>query len=198
MVSVIVLAAGLSTRMGKQNKLLLPLRSKTMIETTLENIIASSPLEIIVITGHETEKIKPVIDKLPITIIYNANYAGGMTTSIQQGIEHATGKGYMICLGDMYAISAAEYSYLQKQFEEAYQKDEQCICIPMHEGKKGNPVIFSAYYKNDILQHNEMEGCKSIVQANRQHLHEINMKTSAVLQDVDYPHDYEKLISGEG
>ena len=81
MVTAIVLAAGLSQRMGAVNKLLLQYKGKTIIETTLTNILASGIKEIIVITGHEAEKVKGVIQYLPVLIIDNPNYAKGMTTS---------------------------------------------------------------------------------------------------------------------
>src|SRR4051812_43563463 len=105
MLSAIVLAAGLSQRMGNINKLLLKYNGKTIIETTLENILASEVDEVIVVTGYEDEKVKDVMKLLPVTITYNEDYAKGMTTSIQCGIEGAKESGYMICLADMFMIT---------------------------------------------------------------------------------------------
>src|SRR4051812_30983807 len=106
MVTAIVLAAGLSKRMGSINKLLLQYKGKTIIETTLINILASKIDEVIVVTGHEEEKVQAAIQHLPVTIIHNSDYAKGMTTSIQIGIKHAKESGYMICLGDMFKITS--------------------------------------------------------------------------------------------
>ncbi|MBG9377168.1 nucleotidyltransferase family protein [Panacibacter sp. DH6] len=193
MISIIVLAAGLSTRMGRQNKLLLPFDGSTIIETTINNIIHAAAGETIVVTGYEAAAVTAVIKHLPVTTVYNGDFEKGMTTSIQKGVMHAGGKAYMICLSDMYAVSTGEYVFMLQRFEEIYQKDKQCICIPVYNGAKGNPVIFSAYYKKAILQHDEMEGCKAIVQVNRQHVYAIPMQTPAILKDVDYPEDYEKI-----
>ena len=195
MVSAIVLAAGLSKRMGAENKLLLPYKSKTIIERTVLNLLDAGINEVIVVTGFEADKITMTIQYLPVKIIYNTSYKKGMTTSIQKGAQSAKGNGYMICLADMFAITATEYNQLQTFFDECFKKDEQCICIPRFSNEKGNPVVFSSSYKEEILKHTDMEGCKTIVQSNKQHIQWLDMETDHVLQDLDYPEDYKKIIN---
>src|SRR6476660_1238824 len=121
MITAIVLAAGSSQRMGHVNKLLLKYKSKTIIETTIENVIAAKLKNIVVVAGYETEKIKEAIEYLPVEIIYNPNHQKGMTTSIQVGIEHAREGGYMICLADMFMITAEEYALMKKTFEKNFR-----------------------------------------------------------------------------
>lgn len=179
--------------MGKVNKLLLQYKGKTIIETTLENILASGISEVVVVTGHEAEKVKAAIQHLSITIIHNRDFEKGMTTSIQRGIEHAKEGGYMICLADMFMITADEYALLRRTFEENFCSNVKYIYVPRYKNEKGNPVIFSPYYKDAILEHKEMEGCKAIVQANKENIFWVDMPTDHVLQDMDYYEDYEKL-----
>ena len=193
MLSAIVLAAGLSKRMVNINKLLLPYNNKTIIEITLENILASGIDEVIVVTGYEAEKAKAAIQHLPVSIFYNSDYEIGMTTSIQFGIEHAKENGYMICLADMFMITSEEYSLLRKIYEENFLSNLKYIYVPRYNNEKGNPVIFSPYYKDAILKHKEMEGCKAIVQSNKENIFWVDMPTNHVLQDMDYYEDYEKL-----
>src|SRR6516164_9618091 len=109
MIASIVLAAGTSSRMESGNKMLLPLNNKTVLETTLDNILADGPGEVIVVLGKDADKIMTRIDRLPVRIVYNPDYKKGLTTSIQKGVSVATAKGYMICLGDMVLITAPEY-----------------------------------------------------------------------------------------
>jgi molybdenum cofactor cytidylyltransferase len=194
MLTAIVLSAGLSQRTGKINKLLLTYKGKTIIETTLENILSAKVDEIIVVTGYEAEKIKEAIKHLPVTIIYNEDYAQGMTRSIQCGIEGAKESGYMICLADMFLITAEEYIFLKEVFEKNFSSNPKYIYVPRYNNKKGNPVIFSPYYNDVILEHKETEGCKAIVQANKGNIYWVDMRTDHVLQDMDYYEDYEKLI----
>jgi molybdenum cofactor cytidylyltransferase len=194
MLSAIVLAAGSSKRMGNKNKLLLPYRNSIVIVATIENILAAGIEEVIVVTGFESEKIKASIQHLPIKITYNKDHATGMTSSIQCGVHKASGEGFMICLADMVLITSAEYALLKNDFEVQYQQNSKCICIPRYNKEKGNPVIFSSYYRQAILQHQDPEGCKEIVQSNKETIHWIDMTDDHVLQDMDHLEDYEKLV----
>ena len=151
MVSAIVLAAGLSKRMGNENKLLLHYNNKTIIETTLQHLLDAGMEQIIVVTGYEAQLVTTTIQHLPVTIIHNPLYEKGMTTSIQKGVEAATGKGYMICLADMLSITALEYQSLTAAFEKQWQMDERCICIPQYKNEKGIPLkVFQKWYKERV------------------------------------------------
>lgn len=193
MLSAIVLAAGLSKRMGAVNKLLLPYKGSTIIEATLSQILDANIEEVIVVTGHEADLVTSTMQHFPVTIIHNTDYGKGMTTSIQKAVEVAKGNSYMICLGDMFTITSPEYVLLKNNFEKKYEQDDRCICIPRYNNEKGNPVIFSAFYKDAILMHQDMEGCKGIVQANMQHVHWVEMDNPHILEDLDYPEDYKKI-----
>lgn len=193
MLSVIIVAAGASSRMGEKNKLLLTYKNKTVLAHVVENIAAAGLTEIIVVTGFEATDIRESIVNTPVHFVHNPDYKKGMTTSIQQGVFAATGSGYMICLADLVLITPDEYAYIAQKFREQINHDSKCICLPVYMGVKGNPVIFSSYYRQAILRHADMEGCKGIVQVNKEHLHLIPMGTSHVLQDIDTPPDYESL-----
>lgn len=195
MVSVIVLAAGLSTRMGTHNKLLLDYKKKPVIEIIVETILAAGIKEVVIVTGHESEKIQKILEELPVRFVHNPRYQEGMTSSIQQGVRQAGGNGYMICLSDMVTISALEYKYLNENFEKIFLQDNRCICLPVYKKQKGNPVIFSAYYKELILKYQEQEGCKAIVQSNKEHVYTIEMNEPHVLEDFDNPEDYQRLFN---
>ncbi|MDR3711799.1 MAG: nucleotidyltransferase family protein [Puia sp.] len=192
--SAIVLAAGMSQRMGKENKLLLPFAGKTLLETTIGNILRAEPRpEVIVVTGHEADRVKAAIQHLPVTILHNPGYATGMTGSIQAGVRRAMGDGFMICLGDMPLISAAEYSSLMESFEKQLALDPQCICIPVYRQQPGNPVIFSAWYRDAILSHTAPEGCREIVRAHRDFVLRVPMPADSILRDIDQEDDYIRI-----
>ena len=193
MITAIVLAAGLSKRMGKANKMLLPYKGKPVIAVTVDNIVAAGVSDIVVVTGFEQEKIQEVLNPRPVRIMSNPDYEKGMTTSIQKGIAHAKGNGYMICLGDMIHIMPGEYTLLTHRFNQAYTANSACIVVPFYKAGKGNPVIFSRHYHNDIMSNTDMEGCKNIVQANKQNIVAVEMENAHILSDLDYPEDYAKL-----
>lgn len=194
MLSAIVLAAGSSRRMENKNKLLLPYRGKTVLTHTLDNILSAGIEEVIVITGHEAAYIQDAIRGLPVRTAHNSQFASGMTSSIQAGVSAATGNGYMICLSDMVLVTPEEYGILIKAFENQFAKDPRCICLPEYQGEKGNPVIFSGFYRDALLQHPEPEGCKSLVQAHPEHQHRVSMPSDHILIDMDDPGEYQALL----
>jgi len=196
MLSAIVLAAGLSSRMGIDNKLLLPYKARPVIVSVVETIIAAGIGEVIVVTGHQSDLVRRVLKDFDVRFTCNQRYAEGLTSSIQQGVSLATGNGYMICLSDMVLLTAAEYMLLAAAFEKRNSFDAECICVPRYKNKKGNPVIFSSSYKEAILANTLPEGCKNIVQLNKEHLLLIEMDTPHVLSDFDYPEDYKKFHPG--
>ncbi len=192
MISAIVLAAGLSTRMESKNKLLLPFKNKTIIETVIENIIDAGIEEVIVVTGNDAEQIEHLMKSFPVKIIYNNEYKSGMTTSIQKGVSVATGDGYMICLSDMPFITGNEYAALISFFKKKKQTDNACICVAEHNSIKGNPVIFSSVYKDQILNHTDMDGCRQILHSHKKNIYFIETNSDNVLRDIDTPEDYLK------
>src|SRR5262249_37749992 len=126
----------------------------------------------------------------PVQILVNTKFENGMTSSIQKGVDAAHGKGYMICLADMVAIEPGEYKKMKEEFLRAYSKDSKCIGQPFFGNKRGNPVIFSDYYRQEILSHADPEGCREIVQTNSNHVFRIEMDTNHVLIDLDTPGDF--------
>ncbi len=194
MVSAIVLAAGLSTRMGSKNKMLLPFAGKTVIEKVVDNIISSGIDELIVVTGRDALLVHDLLQHSPVKFIHNNDFAKGMTTSIQKGVHAANGNGYMICLGDMPFITSEEYKRLGNFFEEKKLLDEACICIAGYKNQRGNPVVFSSFYRTAILAHTNMEGCKEIVQSSEEHVYPVQMGLGNVLRDIDTLADYEDAV----
>jgi molybdenum cofactor cytidylyltransferase len=206
MIRAIVLAAGLSRRMGEENKLLLPFGGSTVLETTIGNISTAELGETVVVVGHEAGNILPVLNKYThrvlgvknLCITPNLDYETGMTSSIQAGVrvpENEDETHYMICLSDMVLIKPNEYQYLKKQFLDILKRDEKAIVLPIFNGKKGNPVIFSHFYKNDILNLTYTEGGKPIVQANPNSVYFVEMPSDSVLKDMDNKEDYERMLN---
>jgi molybdenum cofactor cytidylyltransferase len=196
--SIIVLAAGLSRRMGAENKLLLPFKGQTIIEMTISNILAADIGEVIVVVGHEAKQVKAVLNnRFPnIKIVENPDFEQGMTTSIKAGIRAAqqNTEGYMICLSDMVLIQPDEYRFMVQRFLfYDFYHEEKTIAQPIFEKKRGNPVIFASIYKNALLETLDTEGCRSLVQTHKEHILLVEMATNHILQDVDIKEDYERL-----
>lgn len=193
-VSVIVLAAGLSRRMGNDNKMGLLFQGKPIVQHVINQLRESNAFETIIVTSEISQALFTNQN-----VVLNERYESGMTSSIQTGVQatSALTEGYMICLGDQPLIKTEHYNQIIRTFEESLQLDPQAIVLPTFEGKKGNPVVFSVHYKKAILNHRQPEGCKEIVQANKKHLVFAPLETASILQDVDLPEDYQGLINRE-
>jgi molybdenum cofactor cytidylyltransferase len=86
MISAIILAAGMSKRMGRP-KQLLQLGNKPLIRIVVENVLASAVDEIIVVTGCEAEGVGAAIKDLPVKITFNPDYQQGQGTSLAVGVK---------------------------------------------------------------------------------------------------------------
>lgn len=198
MISAIVLAAGMSRRMG-ENKLLRAFAGKTMLETTLDHILASGVEEVVVVLGHDADRLRPLLQGRAVKTVFNPDYATGMTASIQAGIRAAAAEseGFMICLSDMPLIQPDIYRALLSVFSEKKRLEARVIVQPFFENTAGNPVIFSAVFKNELLALDFPEGCKPVVQANRHAVVLVETPDPAVLRDADTPEDFEALFRPE-
>jgi molybdenum cofactor cytidylyltransferase len=197
MLTVIVLAAGLSSRMGAQNKLRLPFGEKTILQTTLQHIIDANLGEILVIIGHEKELIESdlLIFKNKIKIVFNPHFESGMTSSIQAGFANSdeNTEGYIICLSDMPLLQPIDYQRITNFYLE--KKDNTYpIVQPVFNQQRGNPVIFHPIYKKEILDLKNTEGGKPIVQAHKENVLLVDMPNDAILRDADTPKAYAELL----
>ncbi len=196
MVSAIVLAAGDSTRMDSENKLLMKYADKTLVEQVVDNVIACAAAEVIVVLGHQADKIRETLNDRSVRFLVNQNFKHGMTTSIHTGVQAASNEadGYMICLSDQPFILPQEFTRLILTFEGALAKPGRDIIIPVYQGQRGNPVIFSSKFRNDILAHKGLKGCKGIIKENPDAVSEVEMTTQNILTDIDTVDDYKTLI----
>jgi molybdenum cofactor cytidylyltransferase len=192
-ISCIILAAGTSSRMGPDNKLLLPWEDQVVVDTVINTISSLNPFEVIVVTSEITAAHFSTGNNLKI--VDNPQYQTGMTSSIKAGVTAAQDKsdGYMICLGDQPTLTAATYKKILSTFSASISKNKASIIAPFYNGSKGNPVLFSSMYRQDILEHKEPEGCKKIIQSNANQLIKLEVDDESVLLDMDTPEKYREI-----
>ena len=180
--------------MGGPNKLLMPVDDQPMVRRAFDQLSTAGFSEIIVVTGRDQAEVAALLPgDGSYTLVHNARFAEGMTTSIQKGVEAAHSQAYMICLADMPLLNSSHYEHLLKSYGAAYKTDTSSILLPIVNTKRGNPVIFSGQYRQQILAHQDMTGCRAIVQQNKQHLVLFESADKAYLTDIDTPEDYQAL-----
>ena len=194
-ISAIVLAAGTSGRMGDANKLFLNFHEKTIVQHVIENVLDSSVSEVVVVGSELSMERLASFNYQSVRLVENKEYQRGMTSSIQRGVEASNKEadGFMICLGDQPTIDSAIYSQLVEAFDRTNSEGKKNIVVPFHENKQGNPVIFSSYYKQDILVHEAPEGCRGILHSAQPYIKQVDIKNASVLNDIDTKEDYKAL-----
>ncbi|MEW6126402.1 MAG: nucleotidyltransferase family protein [Acidobacteriota bacterium] len=190
MISAILLAAGESRRMG-EFKQLLPFGEKTFVESCVDNLLASSIDELIVVTGHREADVRRALAKRPIKSVFNAQHRQGMSSSIQCGVEAASqnATAYLIALVDQPQINIA----IINQLIEAYQQTDALIAIPVYQESRGHPILLSAKLKKEILSITPEIGLKAVITAHRNETLYVKVTDQGVLLDFDYPEDFERI-----
>ena len=191
MISAIILAAGESRRMGVQNKLLLQIDSEVLIRKFVKSVSNSLVDAVLVVVGFEAEKIKAVLHDQAVKFVENPSYEEGMTTSIQSGVKASSNEstGLMICLADMPFAETSDLNLLIQAFNDYRSTESSLIIVPVFQGKRGNPVLFSEVFREKILTH-KCEGCREIVRQFPHYVKEVSMENENMLRDIDTPVDY--------
>ena len=191
MICAVVLAAGLSRRMGVQ-KLLLPFSGKTVIAHIVEQLLPSTVEQVYVVVGHQAERISDELSGRPISIVNNPNYTSGMLSSVRCGLQSLPEKcrAVMVVLGDQPSISTE----LIDQMLQSFATTEKSILVPLYEGKRGHPILFSSLYRDEILTQYDDVGLRGLLRNHSEDIYELTVSNASVLCDMDYPEDYRREL----
>lgn len=187
----IVLAAGESKRMNAQ-KLLLPFGDKTMIETVIENLAASSVRNIMVVVGSHQEEIIRVIAHFPVSHCYNYNYKQGMLSSVKCGISALPEdcEAVLIFLGDQPLIPVNVVNLVIG----AYRDSKKGIVMPTYRKKRGHPLLIDRKYREEIERIDEQEGLRALASRHADDVLEIETDAPGILRDIDTREEYLEVI----
>jgi molybdenum cofactor cytidylyltransferase len=187
--SAIVLAAGLSRRMGAENKLLLPIGGVPLVRRTVETVLGVPFAEIVVVTGHDASAITRALEGLPVRFVHNPRYEEGQMTSVRAGLSalERSAAGVMVCLSDQPALTADDLAILADAF---FTKAPSAVLVPTFGGARGNPIVLARAGLGDILARGGNFGCRQFVAKNADVVTTFEMPNDHVLTDVDRPEDY--------
>jgi molybdenum cofactor cytidylyltransferase len=185
-IAAIILAAGMSRRMG-HNKLLTPMPDgRTMIDQTVENVLQTAAHPVIVVTGHDDDKIREALAGTKTRFVHAPSYRDGMAESLRTGIAALSDTigAALIILGDMPLVDPASLNRLLA----AYDPDEgRDIIVPVFDAQRGNPVLWGKKFFPELLNISGDTGARNILLQHMESVAEIPMPTDAVLRDFDTP-----------
>jgi CTP:molybdopterin cytidylyltransferase MocA len=193
MISGILLAAGESKRMQPAFKPLLKWGKRTVIGECVHQMRNTQLADIFVVLGHRSEEIRPRLAGTAVQFAVNEDYQKGMLSSIKTGLAMLgpNTDAVMIALVDQPMVKAG----LMDKLIEAYGDGSKGIVIPTYKGKHGHPIIVSVSYVEEImlLDEGNPDGLRAFINAHKNDWLEVPVETSAVIEDIDVPEDYQLL-----
>jgi molybdenum cofactor cytidylyltransferase len=178
--------------MGGPNKLLAEINGKPLIRIVVEQALASHARPVIVVTGHQRERVEAALGGMPVQFVHNPHFAEGLGTSLKAGIAALTADvdGAIVCLGDMPQIDAA----LINRLTAAIDPDKGAlIAVPTIDGKRGNPVVWSRRFFPDLMTVEGDVGARHLIGRYGEAVAEVPVQGAAAFTDVDTPEALEAV-----
>ena len=188
MITGIILASGFSKRMAR-DKLLLEVGGLPVIERILR--AAKSSLLDDVILVYQNAKVRAIAENYQVRTVYNDSAHEGQSTAVKLGVResHPDTDAFMFLVGDQPFLDPATINILIDQFT----KNQQSIIVPVYNGKRGNPVIFPALFKDDLLAIEGDTGGRGIIQRMTDRVKPVPIMDSRAGLDIDTQEEYEKI-----
>jgi molybdenum cofactor cytidylyltransferase len=189
-VAGVVLAAGASTRLGR-NKLFLEIEGTTLLRRTVQRVASAGLDPIVVVLGHEAERARAELAGLRCQPIVNPDYALGVNSSLRAGITAvSSANAAVVVLADMPFVTAAMIATLV----ERYRTGGAPLVISDYAGVNAPPMLYDHALFEELLAM-QGEGCgKQVVKRHRAEAFSVSWPEEA-LTDLDVPEDYARVMA---
>jgi len=187
----LILAAGSSRRMGNP-KLLLPYGRSTILETTVDNILRSCIEHVMIVLGPDHKEIRQALGHKPVHFCHNEDHKKGMLSSVICGIRALPPDvlSVLFFLGDQPGISPAVIGRVIK----AYEEDRYGIVIPVHDRRRGHPLLVDMKYRKSLEQLDPERGLRSLRHQFPEDVLEVEVDEPGILVDIDTREDYKNAL----
>jgi len=190
MIYGIILAAGEGKRMGKA-KLTLPLGNNQLIEWVLQAVKLAPFDKFFLVVRPEDKDIIKIGKAWGAEIVFNPDFRKGMSTSIEKAllkINTQEVEGFFLILGDQPLITSKIINKLIKSFSPGKKE----IVVPYFKDKRGNPVLFDIYWKDELMAVTGDVGGRVLIKAHPEKVKRVNISDETILFDIDQEKDYLK------
>ncbi len=196
-IAAIILAAGRSSRMGA-NKLTLPLEGKPVLRHVVDAARTSGAAPILVVLGHEAEKIATLLEGASVSLVFNEDFHQGLSTSLKHGVAAlpADVDGALIFLGDMPDVSA---NLAQRMIAAFNPREPRGVVVPKRNGRQGHPVLWGRGFFAILLEKLSGDvGAKHLIREYAASVAEVDADDDGVFTDLDTPEDFSARKSRNG
>lgn len=184
MLAAVILSGGASSRMGSP-KALLPYQGRPFLEHLLKITIHPEIGARRVVLGADAESIAKAIPLKANEMIINSQWEKGQLSSIQAAVRKlpAGTEGMLLLLIDHPLISSLLVGELIAQFH----KSRKPIVLPVYEGRRGHPVIFSASLYPELLRAPVETGARAVVWAHADEVEEVPTNEEGCVLNLNDP-----------
>jgi len=194
-IAALVLAAGSSSRFGSDNKLLADLGGVPVVRRTVSGVLASTARPVVVVTGHMAAQVRAALSGLDVVFVASPRYREGLAASLRAGLAALPRKidGILVVLGDMPGVTGAD---IDRLISGLAPKEGRAIVVPVHRGKRGNPVLFAAHLIAEMRDVEGDTGAKQVIGRHGDEVIEVDLGNDRIFADVDTPEALERLKRG--
>ncbi len=178
--------------MGR-NKLLVEIDGEPLVRTIVRRAIEADLDPVVVVTGHDRERVIAALEELPCHHEHNSAHAGGMTTSLRAGVAALPSDvdAALMILGDMPLVTSVMMGILIKTF----RSSEVEIVLSRYGEVNAPPTLFCREVFPELLDLPNDQSPRSVVERHTQSTSIVNWPESC-LKDLDRPEDLEELVAG--
>jgi len=172
--------------MGDVNKLTMQVEGTPMVARVVNAVQQSGVQRVIVVTGHEPERVEEALVGREVDLVHNPDYVEGIGSSVRTGVA-ALGDdvhGALVALGDMPWVSVEVIDRLVDAFT---SDGELSIFIPMFGKKRGNPVLWGAQHFPELRALTGDVGGKALFHRHAAAICYVDVESAGVNIDVDTP-----------
>jgi molybdenum cofactor cytidylyltransferase len=185
----IVLGAGRATRYGA-TKQILPWEHSTLAARSAAAALEAGLDPVIVVLGHEAEKVEKTLAGMPVRTVLNSEFAEGQSTSVQKGVAALPPRtaAALFLLADQPFVTAGTIQSIVR----AHRRTLAPLCVAACDGRRGNPALFDKALFFELGRLRGDEGGRALFNKYADALVRVPV-SRATLLDIDTPEDYERL-----
>jgi molybdenum cofactor cytidylyltransferase len=188
-VAGVVLAAGSSSRMGR-NKLLLEVDGEPLVRRVVGRAVSAGLRPVLVVVGPDAARVEAALAGLPYRAVPNPDHALGAHVSLRLGISRVppTARAAVVVLADMPFVTAG----MIRALVDRYRSERPRLVVSRYGEVTAPPTLYDASLFPDFARLGG-DGCgRQVVRSHWSEAAFVSWPEEA-LADVDRPEDYERL-----
>lgn len=165
-----------------------------MIERVVKSVASSKADEVIVVLGHEAQRIREALRNFECKFVFNEDFKKGQSSSVEAGVKSVMSyaDAVMVLPGDVALITSKAINAIIEE----YERSKSPIVVASHQGRSGHPILFDRSLFDELMKINEETmGLKAVVNRHRDLIKKVETGSDGVLIDIDTREDFKRHIS---